>query len=406
MFDIKKETQEIFFKNRRQVDGHMYTIPSAESYPHQWFWDSCFNAITLSHFDIEAAKAEMRSVISSQFLNGLIPHIIYREPSKVLNIDWGAENTSSLLQPPLLAYSVSRIFEKDKDKAFLEEMYLPMHAYYRYLMTRDTRNHHLIGLINPDESGEDNSPRFDITLGLPPKHSIEENNAKRFALIEMFRQCDFEFNGCMRNYFWVKDVPFNSYLIENLECMATFAHELKHQEDVDYFREKSELLREGMRSYMYEDGIYWSIYGYNHEKIKVKTWAIFAPLLAGLYSDAQAKDLIKKYLLDTEEFWSPYPLPTVALNEKGFNLKESTTTPAWLHPNWRGPVWMAVNWFVCRGLEKYGFDSEAEVIKSKSIKLLEQSGFREYYHPLTGEGMGACDFTWGGLVLDMVESSK
>jgi len=28
-------------------------------------------------------------------------------------------------------------------------------------------------------------------------------------------------------------------------------------------------------------------------------------------------------------------------------------------------------------------------------------GFREYYNPFTGEGMGARGFTWGGLVLDM-----
>ena len=29
------------------------------------------------------------------------------------------------------------------------------------------------------------------------------------------------------------------------------------------------------------------------------------------------------------------------------------------------------------------------------------SGFREYYHPYTGEGLGARDFGWTTLILDM-----
>jgi hypothetical protein len=32
---------------------------------------------------------------------------------------------------------------------------------------------------------------------------------------------------------------------------------------------------------------------------------------------------------------------------------------------------------------------------------MERSGFREYYDPLTGEGHGAREFTWTGLLLDM-----
>ena len=34
--------------------------------------------------------------------------------------------------------------------------------------------------------------------------------------------------------------------------------------------------------------------------------------------------------------------------------------------------------------------------------LIQLSGFREYYNPFSGEGYGACDFTWSGLVVDML----
>ena len=62
---------------------------------------------------------------------------------------------------------------------------------------------------------------------------------------------------------------------------------------------------------------------------------------------------------------------------------------------------MATNWFAYRGLKRYGFEEEAAIVAKQSRELVEQSGFREYYHPHTGVGLGAHDFTWGGLALDM-----
>ena len=39
------------------------------------------------------------------------------------------------------------------------------------------------------------------------------------------------------------------------------------------------------------------------------------------------------------------------------------------------------------------------------LKLIEKSGFREYYNPFSGEGYGAEDFTWAGLILDMMSNA-
>ena len=52
---------------------------------------------------------------------------------------------------------------------------------------------------------------------------------------------------------------------------------------------------------------------------------------------------------------------------------------------------------------RYGFAEEAADIREKSKVLLERSGFRECFNPETGEGLGAHNFTWGALVLDMME---
>lgn len=399
-FNLEESVKDLFVKNRRIAGKYQYTLPSPDSYPYQWFWDSCFHSIILSHFDMKGAKEELRSLVSRQLKNGLLPHIIYWEKHEVMNVDWDAKGTSSLAQPPLIAYAVRNIYKKENDISFVKEMFPSMDRYYRYLLTRDTRKSHLVGLINPDESGEDNSPRFDIPLGIESVHQFSENNLKRFNLFKESRKCGFDNVDCTRNLFWVKDVPFSAYLIENFMCMSELACEIKDRENEAFYIGQREMMIKSMRERMYEDGIFWTIHGMDYEKIKVKTWAIFAPLVAGLYTEEEAKNLIENHLHNEKEFQAPFAIPTTAKNEAGY-FPEERSGPAWLRPNWRGPIWMAPNWFVYRGLKKYGFYDEANIIRKKSLELIEKSGFREYYHPETGQGQGAFDFTWGGLVLDM-----
>lgn len=401
MDDLKNSIKELFLKNRRIKDGHQYTVPSLTSYPYQWLWDSCFHAIVLSHMNLDDAKEEIRSLISKQLPSGLFPHIIYWERGSVLNVNWGNDISSTITQPPIIAYASFEIIRRCNDKKFLGEIYPALARHYKYLLTRDTRDHNLVGIINPDESGEDNSPRFDAPLGLPAIHKTEENNKRRFALFEKNRLCNFEANACMSNFFWVKDVAFNSYLIENLMVMSAFADELGETEDREYFLERTEMIKTAMRKFMFDDGIFWNIYGKDHKKVKVKTWAMFAPMLADVLTKKEAGDLVENYLKNKDCFWAEYLVPTVSMDEESFGPEESEYGEAWEHPNWRGPVWMASNWFLCRGLRKHGFNDVADEIRDKSIELVRKSGFREYYHPKTGEGMGAEDFTWGGLILDM-----
>ena len=70
---------------------------------------------------------------------------------------------------------------------------------------------------------------------------------------------------------------------------------------------------------------------------------------------------------------------------------------------WRGPTWIGTNWFIYKGLVNYGFFNLAQELLESSIKLIKQSGFREQFNPLTGEGRGAKEFTWGTLIIDMIE---
>jgi len=395
MKDIKKACFELFLKNKRKLGSYQYTVPSPETYPYQWLWDSCFHAIILTHFNTREAKLEILTLLSKQFENGLIPHMIYWDKESTNDfpvIEWGKKDTSTITQPPMIAYAAWRIFQKDHDESFIKKVYPNLYHFYRYLLNeRDPHEKHLIGILNPDESGEDNSPRFDIPLNLPPRHSFKENTQKRLNLVAQNISCNFDAPFCMRNFFWVTDVPFNAIMVKNLKLLAELAAELSYEDDAKFFNGEAEKIAEAMKKYMLDKGIFWSTYEENYQKIKVKTWAIFAPLFAKILSKPEAKKLVEKHLTNPKEFWTNYPVPTVSIDEPSFDPKDF----------WRGPTWIAVNWFIYKGLLNYGFKDLAKQIKKSSTALLEKSGFREYFNPLTGQGLGAKNFTWGGLVLDM-----
>jgi hypothetical protein len=49
-----------------------------------------------------------------------------------------------------------------------------------------------------------------------------------------------------------------------------------------------------------------------------------------------------------------------------------------------------------------GYTQEANKLLETVQKLIEMSDFREYYYPFSGVGYGASEFTWSGLVVDMI----
>lgn len=394
--DLHKEARELFARNRRETDGHIYTVPSPETYPYQWLWDSCFHAITLAHFDIEAAKAELRSLVSKQFPDGMIPHIIFWDKTihRPYQLAWSSADTSSITQPPMLAYAVWEIHRRSPDAQFLEDMYQPMLSFYKYLVEkRDPQDHHLAGIINPDESGEDNSPRFDEPMHVPPDISFAKHILERYELVRLNSVCNFDAEICMSKNFWVKDVPFNVILIRNLQALGHIASFLGHKSGEHFAELNEKLVKDAMREKLFADGVFWSAMDHTYTPLKVATWAHFIPLFADLYTKEEADQLMDRHFNNTETFRAPFGIRTVSKQEPTY--REDAF--------WRGPIWFAPHWFIYKGLRGYGYADEAAFILRANLSLLERNGFREYFNPETGEAHGAHHFTWGALTLDMLE---
>jgi glycogen debranching enzyme len=102
-----------------------------------------------------------------------------------------------------------------------------------------------------------------------------------------------------------------------------------------------------------------------------------------------------------------------SLQNTGFGLSDENLTPvpsydrygfAFLPTQyWRGPVWVNINWFLMRGLERYGYEEQAERLGETIISLCRDQGFYEYYDPTTGFGHGSDLFSWtAALFLDVM----
>ena len=100
--------------------------------------------------------------------------------------------------------------------------------------------------------------------------------------------------------------------------------------------------------------------------------------------------IVNEHLLNPQCFWLDYPVPSTAACEATF--VPGSDRYLWIERYWRGPTWLFSTWFILRGLLRLGYEAQAAHLVDRTIALIRRSGFREYFNPKTGEGMGARNF--------------
>lgn len=130
------------------------------------------------------------------------------------------------------------------------------------------------------------------------------------------------------------------------------------------------------------------------------TWAALSPLALPDLPEAIGRRLVEDHLFDSERFWLPLAPPSVPANDPSFSRRESTLG---IRRYWRGPTWINASWLVWLGLIRLGYREQADTLLQGLIGAVAAEELREYYDPYTGEGMGATDFAWSSLIVEMVD---
>jgi hypothetical protein len=363
---------------------YAYTAPSSGRYPWQWYWDSCFTAIAWRRFDPGRARAELESLLAAATPEGFIGHTIFwaepvsRVRSLFYNVRSRADFMTATIQPPLLAWAW-RIAVGDP--AAVPEI-VRHHDWVERERAIDGDG--LLWIVQPDESGLDASPKFDSTFGW-----CADGLPGFPLLVRRNRRLGF-------------DVQRIAAAGGPLVCGT--ATNVLHGLSRLALGRPSITPRIVERLYDERRGLFQQIVRKDGERLtmprRAVTWAALSPLALPDLPEEIGRRLVERHLLDPKRFWLPVPPPSVSAEDPCFSRRDRFL---FLRRYWRGPTWINAAWLVWLGLVRLGYETEAVDLAGRVARAVRGAGLREYYDPFTGEGMGATDFSWSALVMELID---
>jgi glycogen debranching enzyme len=406
---------DLYDRNRQR--GHAawcdcdydFVCPSQTTYPFQWFWDSCFHSVVLSHIDPKRGESELRSLLANQQPDGLVPHVtfwqrdVYEERLADYSIAYRTPHFSDCMQPPVLAEAIAAVASRGGGEAFLREVLPAARRYFDWLHdVRDPDDDGLVAVLQADETGLDESPKFDEYLGATGDHRPEYDAAwQRVAgpYAEVGRDPARMF---ALDRFIDEDVMVNTIYAENQRVLGTLLAQVGDSAGAADFAARALRTREALVAKCWDPnaGLFWDLAGLGERPLRTSTFTSLFPLVLPELPKPIADRLIDQ-LEDPGAYGTPWPIPTVSRQEPTFRAGAIGE-----HLLWRGAAWINVNWYLCRGLRRHGRPDLARDIEDKTATMIERGGFREYYDTLTGEGQGANDFSWTALILDLLETRE
>ena len=373
----------VILTNRCVVERHPvlkypFNMPSKYMFRHQWLWDSAFHSVVLSWYDQRLAEEELSNLFIAQKPDGRIPHEIFLS-KHLCKVIWRIDNYSPwTTQPPVLAVAVGILFEKYKNKKYIKKVLPNLIRYDKWFRNfRDNDKDQLMAYVDYLESGWDDSARWDL-----PIIKFKKNSQRYLGMYKRIRMAP------------VEAIDLNCLIYLQRKVIAYLCKELGESNLACEFEELAEKTKNGILEHMWdeEEGFFFDVFEEDHSHIKVKTPAAFLTMFAGLAERRQVVRLVK-HLLNEKEFWTTFPLPTLSADDPRYNPRGY----------WRGRSWINIIWFTYWGLRRYGYDEVAEKLLKKTLNLMENSfTCNENYDSSTGEPLGAPDFGWSTLVLDML----
>lgn len=299
----------------------IWSTPDRLPHRNMWLWDSVFHAIGHRHLDAKLAHNLILALFDVQREDGFIPHMA--RPDYI----------SDITQPPVIAWGAWLVYEKSGDKEFLKTVFENNKRFLLWCQKnrKKTEKELYSWHTNPelnnrcDESGMDNSPRFDTESDL-------------YA------------------------IDFSCYMASEAKFMKKIADELSDEESANFFGDWYEEIKTEINSSLWceEDGFYYDYDIQNGCYNKVQAVSSFLPLFAGISSEEQCKKLIT-HLENPDEFGTEFPIPTISKKDKTFGSDL-----------WRGPVWINYNYMISKGLADYGYGELSRKIKDKTLEVINE----------------------------------
>ncbi|MDO7170958.1 MGH1-like glycoside hydrolase domain-containing protein [Mariniflexile sp. AS56] len=435
MKDLQNKAIEVL--NNNWKDG--FSVPCANLYPFQWFWDSGFIAIGFAHFDMPKAEKEIETLLDSQWDNGFLPHIIFHTDTDTYfpgpdfhRSDLSAQaskkyKSTGMTQPPVTGFVLQDMYRISTDKKatlkFIESVIDKVYFNHEYFYTnRDPKNEGLVYIYHNWESGTDNSPIWDDiweTMN-PPEYTFERRDtthvdasqrpSKReydhyLYIIDIAKEHNYKDEKIAElSPFLVQDPLFNSMLIKSNQSLIDLYQLIGgHDAKVSQLQKWQDKAVKSFNDKLFDSelGVYVHYDLRNEKPLRFISSSSFSPLFANIPSKEQAASLVnvmmEKFGNDNQYLCASFDPTSDRFNPKKY---------------WRGPVWVNLNWALYYGLKNYGYMDIAKRVKADTVEIIEKAGFYEYFDSRKevykdgNAGYGGNDFSWSAaLLIDMLQDN-
>ena len=291
-------------------------------------------------------------------------------------------------EPPVGAISVLGLYRKFHDRWLLEETFTPLLVWNRwwhenrsagmYLEWGSDANNQPENVDDSSrgtrqgaifESGLDNSPMYDAGVFDEKTHRLE-----------------------------IADVGLMSLYVADCEALAEIAAVLSKPLEEKELRERAEHYRASLVSLWDEKtGMFLNKDLHTGQLSPRTSPTNFYPLLARAATPQQARRMIQEHLLNPQEFWGEWVIPSTPRNDPAFKGQNY----------WRGRIWGPMNYLVYLGLRNYDQAQVREELGRKSLELFKgewdtKHHVHENYNAMTGAGDDVTSsdpfYHWGALL--------
>ena len=416
MNQFLKNAEKILLQNRRSG----YTLPTNNKlYPAQWNWDSAFISLGYSYFNLDYAIEEINTLLKGQWKDGMVPHILFHDKNTNYYPNYTAWNcgnkisSSGITQPPVMASVLKQILNKNKlnkkQSLKVKKIVKKLKKYHEWFIKfRDPDKKGLVSILHPWESGYDNSPIWDIPMN---KIKLEKNLKYKRGDTKVVNpeyrplKIDYDRYVTIKNHlkrnkynpkkiyktsmFNVIDVGFNSIFLKANKDLLILLRKFNYNFSV--IKKYIALTEKNiLKLYDKKKDDFFCLDLKNKKKIKIPSITNYFLLFADLNNKLINKKLIRKLKNHNKD--EKYIFSSIKTNHRSFEEKRY----------WRGPIWINCNWIIYQGLKNKD-ELFSKIIKKKTLKLIENQGFHEYYSCKNGQAMGANNFSWSAaLYLDLL----
>lgn len=311
--------------------------PSKVHYVGVWQWDAFFHALAYRHVDKKLAQDHIRIALDHQRADGMLPDAVHDEGTVFEFPLPSSPIAAPVTKPPLIAWAALKVFDSFPDKDFLQEVYEPIVRWTNWWFEYNDDDHDGIVQYNHPNCSSDDSPLWDE--GMP-----------------------------------VESPDINTYLVMQMDALARIAEIIGEPDDVPMWRLRAADLTQKMIDQMWDEkaGLFWA--RKDNQPIHTVTLLNLFPLLTGRLPK-HIEERLLQHLTAPAEFWTPYPLPTVAIDDPKFDPNQM----------WRGPTWVNINYLFIEGLYNGGHPALARELTERTLALVQlHSDIYEYYNPFTG----------------------